>query len=77
MLKANTKLTPRGNSQAVTIPKDVMDAAGLRLGDALVLTARDDGVIEVRRAEPDEAAMDAAFEWSLGRYDSTYRDLAK
>jgi antitoxin component of MazEF toxin-antitoxin module len=77
MIKATARLTPRGNSQAVTLSRDVLDAAGLRQGDALSLLVRDDGVIELRRAVPDEAELDAAFDWSLGRYDETYRDLAK
>ncbi|CAA7626968.1 AbrB/MazE/SpoVT family DNA-binding domain-containing protein [Magnetospirillum sp. UT-4] len=77
MLKTTAKLSPRGNSLAVTIPKDMLEAAGLRQGDELSLLARDDGVIEIRHAAPGEADLEAAFEWSLGRYPDTYRDLAK
>ncbi|WP_458441278.1 AbrB/MazE/SpoVT family DNA-binding domain-containing protein, partial [Pseudomonas aeruginosa] len=44
MIKTAVKLTPRGNSLAVTVPKDVLEASGLRQGDDLVLTVRDDGV---------------------------------
>jgi len=77
MIKTSAKLTPRGNSLAVTIPKEVLDATGLKQGDDLHLTARDDGVIEIRHAAPGDAALDEAFEWSLGRYPQTYRDLAK
>jgi len=77
MVKATAKLSPRGNSLAVTIPKDVLDAVGLRQGDDLSLVARDDGVIEIRHAAPAEVELDAAFEWSLGRYAKTYEDLAK
>ncbi len=71
------KLTPRGNSLAVTIPKTLLDAAGLKQGDELSLSAREDGVIEMRPAAPAEAALNDAFSWSLGRYKQTYRDLAK
>jgi len=77
MIKTSAKLTPRGNSLAVTIPKEVLDATGLKQGDDLHLTARDDGAIEIRHAAPGDAALDEAFEWSLGRYPQTYRDLAK
>jgi len=77
MIKATTKLTPRGNSLAVTIPKDVLDAAGLKQGDDLTLLARDDGVIEIRHAAPAEVALDEAFEWALGRYSQSFADLAK
>jgi antitoxin component of MazEF toxin-antitoxin module len=77
MVKATVKLSPRGNSLAVTIPKDVLDATGFRQGDDLSLLARDDGVIEISHAAPAEAELDAAFEWSLGRYPQTYADLAK
>jgi antitoxin component of MazEF toxin-antitoxin module len=73
---ASSKLTPRGNSLAVTLPRDVIEAAGLAQGDELTLTVRD-GVIEIRHAAPAEAALNEAFEWSLGRYAQTYRDLAK
>lgn len=77
MLKATAKLSPRGNSLAVTIPKDILDATGLHQGDPLSLVARDDGAIEIRHLDPAEADLDAAFEWSLGRYAQTYKDLAK
>jgi len=75
--KANAKLTPRGNSLAVTIPKEMLDAAGLRQGDELSLLTREDGVIEISHAAPGEAELEEAFEWSLGRYSQTYTDLAK
>jgi len=75
-MKASSKLTPRGNSLAVTLPRDVIEAAGLAQGDELTLTVRD-GVVEIRHAAPAEAALKEAFEWSLGRYAQTYRDLAK
>ncbi len=77
MIKTTTRLAPRGNSLAVTIPKEVLEATGLRQGDALALLARDDGVIEIRHAAPGEAALEEAFEWSLGRYGETYADLAR
>lgn len=77
MVKATAKLSPRGNSLAVTIPKDVLDATGFRQGDDLSILARDDGVIEISHAAPAEAELEDAFEWSLGRYPQTYADLAK
>jgi putative addiction module antidote len=77
MIRSTAKLSPRGNSLAVTIPKDMVDAVGLRQGDELSLLAREDGVIEIRHAAPGEAELEAAFDWSLGRYARTYEDLAK
>ena len=77
MIRSNAKLSPRGNSLAVTIPKDMIDAVGLRQGDELSLLAREDGVIEIRHAAPAEAKLEAAFDWSLGRYARTYEELAK
>ncbi len=77
MIRATAKLSPRGNSLAVTLPKDILEAAGFALGDELSLLARDDGVIEIRHAAPAEAELDAAFEWSLGRYSHTYEDFTK
>jgi putative addiction module antidote len=75
-MNASSKLTARGNSLAVTLPRDVIEAAGLTQGDELTLTVRD-SVIEIRHAAPVETALNEAFEWSLGRYAQTYRDLAK
>lgn len=77
MVKASAKLSPRGNSLAVTLPKEVLDAAGLKQGDDLSLLVRDDGAIEITHAAPGEAELQEAFEWSLGRYAKTYEDLAK
>lgn len=77
MIRSIAKLSPRSNSLAVTIPKDMVDAVGLRQGDQLSLLAREDGVIEIRHAAPAEAELEAAFDWSLGRYARTYEDLAK
>lgn len=77
MQKTIVKLTPRGNSLAVTIPKDMLDQLGLVQGDELSLLARDDGVMEISRVDPGEDALNDAFDWSLGRYAKTYRDLAK
>jgi len=77
MVKATAKLTPRGNSRAVPISKEMLEAAGLSRGDDLSPLARDDGVIEIAHAAPAEAELEAAFEWSLGRYPQTYTDLAK
>jgi len=77
MVRVSAKLTPRGNSQAVTIPREAMEAAGLKQGDELALIVRDDGVMEIHRASPDDAALDEAFEWALGRYGRTFEDLAK
>ncbi len=77
MVKASAKLSPRGNSLAVTLPKEVLDAAGLKQGDELSLLVRDDGAIEITHAAPGEAELQEAFEWSLGRYAKTYEDLAK
>jgi antitoxin component of MazEF toxin-antitoxin module len=77
MMKTTVRLTPRGNSLAVTIPRDALDAAGLRRGDELLLAVRDDGVIEISHAAAGEARLEEAFEWSLGRYGRTYEDLAR
>lgn len=77
MVKASAKLSPRGNSLAVTLPKEVLDAAGLKQGDDLSLLVREDGAIEITHAAPGEAELQEAFEWSLGRYAKTYEDLAK
>jgi antitoxin component of MazEF toxin-antitoxin module len=77
MIKSRTKLAPRGNSLAITIPRELLDATGLKQGDDVSLLSRDDGVIEIRHAAPDEPVLEDAFEWSIGRYGQTYKDLAK
>ena len=77
MIRLTAKLTPRGNSQAVTIPREAMDAAGLKQGDELAIVVRDDGVMELHRASADDAALERAFAWALGRYGRTFEDLAQ
>lgn len=34
-------------------------------------------LIEMRATAPGEAALEKAFDWSLGRYGQTYADLAR
>lgn len=77
MLTRPSKVAARGRALAVTLPQTVLDAAGLKPGDGVSLVVRDDGVIEIRHAVPEEAQLEAAFEWSLGRYNQTYEDLSK
>ena len=77
MIKTKSKLMPRGNSLAVTLPKDILEAAGFQKGDELSLLARGDGILEISLAASGDADLEAAFEWSLGRYPETYKDLAK
>ncbi len=59
MLKRTAKRSPRGNSVAVTLPKDMVDAAGLRPGDERSLLVGCDGIIEIGYAAPADAALDA------------------
>lgn len=44
-----------GNSLAVRIPKDVVDALGLGEGDEIELTRRAPGVLEVSKLTRDDA----------------------
>jgi len=75
MTSGNAKLIPGGDPVSVTIPPEVMEAAGLGRDEPVTVTARADGEVAVRRAG--DAALDAAFGWSFDRYEKTYADLAK
>ncbi|HVJ52519.1 MAG TPA: AbrB/MazE/SpoVT family DNA-binding domain-containing protein [Aliidongia sp.] len=77
MKKAFAKLMAECRSLSLAIPKEMLDAAGLKQGDDLSLLLRDDGTIEIRRLDSAEATLEAAFEWSLTHYGPTYRALAK
>jgi antitoxin component of MazEF toxin-antitoxin module len=74
-MKVPGKLTPRGNSLAVTLPRDVIVAAGLSPGDGLVISVHDQ-VIEIRHAATAETILEYAFTWVMGRYGQTLRDLS-
>lgn len=76
MIKSAAKLSPWDNSLGVTIPKDILEAAGLHQGDEVTILARDDGVIEISHVAPAEAGLDAGFKWSLGRFGLTYKNLS-
>lgn len=41
----------------IVVPKQARDALGLRPGDRLLVSVRDDGVVEMRRS-PDEPARE-------------------
>lgn len=77
MLKASSKLCGPDDALAVTIPRDLLEAAGFKQGDLLLLQVRGHGVIELKMAVPDEVALEEAFQESLDQYDQVYRDLAK
>jgi antitoxin component of MazEF toxin-antitoxin module len=72
-----TKLTRLGNSTAVTLSRDVLDAAHLDRGDAVTVTVRSDKTIEIAKADTQyehEMRMGRAF---IARYRRTIDALAE
>lgn len=71
-----TRLTKVGNSTGVTLPRDVLDKAGLDRGDAVSVSVRD-GRIEIAKADGTyEQAMEAGRSFAA-RYRRTMAALAK
>ena len=71
-----TRLHKMGNSTAVTLPRDVLEKAGLERGDQVTLQVRD-GRIEIVKADDNYArAMRVGREFAA-RYRRTMATLAK
>lgn len=71
-----TKLTKIGNSTGLTLPRDVLAAAGLQRGDEVAVEVRD-GRIEVAKADDTyNRAMDVGRRFA-GRYHRTMDILSK
>lgn len=70
------KLRRIGNSTGVILPKDILAAANLDVGDSVTVTVRGNS-IEITRASTDYTEAMAAGRAFSGRYARTMRDLAK
>ena len=58
-IKSPTKIFKSGNSSAVRISKDIMDAAGLKVGDKINVTLNSqDGSVVIKAADTDNKAHD-------------------
>jgi len=53
-----TKLTKIGNSTGVTLPREVLSAAGLRRGDEVAVEVRDNRVEISKSEDPHNRAME-------------------
>jgi putative addiction module antidote len=71
-----TKLSKVGNSTGLTIPRDVLTAAGMDRGDEVTLQARD-GKIEVVKAETAYSRTMEVGRAFMARYRRTMAELAK
>lgn len=71
-----TKLTKVGNSTGLTLPRDVLSAAGLQRGDEVAVAVRD-GRIEIAKADDTyNRAMEVGRRFSA-RYRRTMDILSK
>lgn len=59
VIKSPTKIFKSGNSSAVRISKDIMEAAGLKTGDAINVTFNShDGSVVIKAADTDSKVHD-------------------
>ena len=65
-----------GTGAAVTLKASELKAAGLKLGDRVRVRASD-GQIAITAADSDRDKLREAADWSLDRYDATFKELAK
>lgn len=60
VIKSSTKIFKSGNSSAVRLSKDIMDAAGLKVNDQIDVTFDDhDGTVVIRAVHPDKNFHDS------------------
>lgn len=77
-LTSTTRLTRQGNSTAVTLSREVLNAAGLERGDeVLVIADPGSGAITIRRADDAYARAIAAGRAFAQRYRRTMAALAR
>ena len=70
------RLLRQGNSTAVTLTREVLDAAGMARGTEVSVEASE-GRIVITPADSTHTRAMAAFERSVARYGRTYAALAK
>ena len=77
-IETSARLVRQGNSTGLTLPREVLDTAGLDRGDAVTLTAdRETGTITVRRTDDAYARTLAAGRECAVRYRRTLAALAR
>lgn len=77
-LTSTTRLSRQGNSTGVTLPRELLSAAGLERGDEVLVTADEaSGVITIRRADDAYARAMAAGRAFAQRYRRTMAALAR
>lgn len=69
-------ISKSGTGAAVTLKASELKAAGLKLGDRVRLRSSD-GQIAITAADSDRDKLRDAADWSLARYDATFKELAK
>lgn len=73
---AESSLRKIGNSTGTTLPKGVLEKAGLRLGDRVKITADEDG-IKIEKADERHDRVKRLHEYSKMRHNNLYKELAK
>ncbi|PWE58437.1 AbrB family transcriptional regulator [Metarhizobium album] len=72
----NVTIRKIGNSEGVIIPKEILDRLGLKAGDTLDLTAKDDG-LHLRPVEEDFNRQLQAAEYFMEKYKVALKKLAE
>ncbi|MBL4906434.1 MAG: AbrB/MazE/SpoVT family DNA-binding domain-containing protein [Sneathiella sp.] len=71
-----TKVRRQGGTRIATLPKKVLDEAGIKDGDEVKVMSEGDTVV-IRKSDDDHDAFMEAHEYSMKRFSKTYKDLAK
>lgn len=76
MASKTIKIRAIGNSQGVTLPKEMLEKYHLKEGDSLTAIETQDGIL-LKSHDPDfEEAMEVFTKFS-GKYKNALRELAK
>jgi antitoxin component of MazEF toxin-antitoxin module len=76
--ETTARLTKQGNSTGLTLPRELLQAAGLERGDSVALVAdRATGTITIRKADDAYSRTLAAGRECAARYRRTLAALAK
>lgn len=71
-----TKVRRQGGTRIATLPKKVLDDAGIKDGDEVKVSSEGDTIV-IRKSDDDHDAFMEAHDYSMKRFRKAYEDLAK